>query len=575
MDEVQEIKHRLDIVEVISSYLTLKKAGVNYKGLCPFHNEKTPSFMVSPERQTFKCFGCSEGGDIFTFIEKMEGLDFYNALKILADRAGVQLKSRSVRRGEQEHKADRKTRLFEINDWARRVYYKLLLDHPKADTARSYLKKRGLDQKTITDFQIGYAPDSWDFLIRFLKSKEYTEEEMLQAGLVVRNDRGKYYDRFRGRVMFPISNIMGGTIAFTSRTLKDDAKEAKYINSADSPIYTKGEVLYGLDRARQAIREKGLAIIVEGNMDVIACHQAGFANVVASSGTALTEHQLKIIGRYAGEIAFCFDTDEAGLAAMKRAVTLALKNDVTAKIVAIPAPFKDPDEAIRADSKNWTRAVLAAKLALEHWIDLLVRQNPDLLIPAKKQIAREILPVIKITYSEIEKEGYLRYLANKLAVSERSLAEALEKTRGERAAGGSASAGSPPKLSLAERIGAFVWFEPARRELVRALIADPAFALPQTPVFREILRQEDFEREKVPAAEANLLDQMILLLSAEMDLTKAEVAETELVYLAKRWQNEKREAARIRFAAKIRQAEEQGDKGEVGRLIAEFSQLIK
>ncbi|MDO8444155.1 MAG: DNA primase, partial [bacterium] len=390
--QVQEVKEKNDIIEVIGSYLTLKKAGVNYKAVCPFHSEKSPSFMINPERQTFKCFGCSEGGDVITFVEKMEGLDFYNALKLLAEKAGVQLKSNSVQYGSNVHSADKKTRSFEINEWAAKVYNKILTDHPKADPARKYLEKRGLSAETIKNFNIGYAPDSWDFILRFLISKKYTEAEAVEAGVAIRSERGKIYDRFRGRIVFPICNPMGATVAFTARILEIPGKPtdtgAKYLNSSESAIYTKGKVIYGLDRAKMAIKEADLAIIVEGNMDVIACHQHGFKNVVASSGTAATLDQLKILSRYASEIAFCFDTDTAGQTAMKRAVKIALANDISTKIITTE-PFKDADEAIKADPKNWQKMVASAKPSLEYWIDQLVVQNPKMEVSDKKKIAKE------------------------------------------------------------------------------------------------------------------------------------------------------------------------------------------
>ncbi len=431
-NQVQEVKDRADIVEIISSYLTLRKAGVNFKANCPFHNEKTPSLMISQERQSFKCFGCGEGGDVITFIEKIEGLDFYNSLKLLAERVGVELKTNSIKFGDHEFKADQKTRLFEINEWAKKVYHKILVDHPKAEKARDYLKKRGLSKKTIEEFEIGYAPNSWDFLLRFLLNKKYSEEEIVAAGVGIKAERGKVYDRFRGRIIFPINNIMGNTIAFTSRILEDDGKSAKYINSAESAIYIKGKTIYGLDRAKMAIKEKDLAVLVEGQMDVIACHQAGFNNTVATSGTALTLDQLQILSRYTSTIALSFDGDNAGQTAMKRAIRIALQNDISTKIIYLPKEFKDPDEAIKSDAKIWAEAVKKAKPSLQYWIDSLISAAPEMSVDDKKKIAKEILPAIKIAASAIEKEHYIRYLAGKLLISEQSLIAALEKTKEDR-----------------------------------------------------------------------------------------------------------------------------------------------
>ncbi|MFA5927494.1 MAG: DNA primase [Patescibacteria group bacterium] len=573
MDEIEDIKHRLDIVEIIGSYLTLKKAGVNYKGLCPFHQEKSPSFLVSAERQTFKCFGCGEGGDIFTFIEKMEGLDFFNALKILADRAGVQLKQDKVSYGNSEYKADKKTRLFEINDWAKKVFVKLLSDHEKAQPARKYLKKRGLSEEAIKNFEIGYAPVSWDFLLRFLKSKGYKEDELFQAGVVVRNDRGGYYDRFRGRIMFPISNVMGHVVGFTSRVLEDNPKEAKYLNSSESAIYHKGEVLYGLDKAKMAIKEADLAVFVEGQMDVIACHQSGFKNVVASSGTAVTEQQLRTLSRYASVVGFSFDRDEAGETAMKRAITLALQNDVSCKIVSLSGPYKDPDEAIKADPKNWTRAVEQAKPALEFWIDLLVRKNPDLSVIAKKKIAKEILPVIKLTYSDIEKESYLKYLSKRLSVSEQSLLDALGKTKADKRATKEIEEIAKHELSLSDRLAALLWHD--SKLIKRIPEGHKNIEFTDLKEFGAMVADGFVNKELAPQEEKSRLDQLVLALSENLEFDNPEALQSETDYLIKRISQEEREDLKNQFASRIRQAEEDGNKEKIKELLAEYARLIK
>ncbi|MFA7244180.1 MAG: DNA primase [Patescibacteria group bacterium] len=579
MDEVEQIKERLDITEVISSYLTLKKAGVNYKAACPFHNEKTPSFMVSPERQTFKCFGCGEGGDIFTFIEKIEGIDFYNALKILADRAGIKLKSQSVKYGNVEHRADQKTRLYEINEIAAKLYHKILTDHPKAEKARKYLKKRGMTDETISEFRIGYAPNSWDFLRKFLGIKfKFKPPEIAKAGLMAQSGKGDYYDRFRGRIMFPIDNVMGSVIAFTSRVLEDDEKQAKYVNSAETEIYTKGKVLYGLDKAKMAIKEADLAILVEGNMDVIACHQAGFKNVVASSGTALTEDQLKILSRYASEVAFSFDSDVAGEAAMKKAITIALRNDITARIISLPKVYKDPDEAIKADPKNWERAVKESKPALEYWIDLLVRKDPDLSVSAKKKIAKEILPVIKIIYSDIEKEHYLKYLSGKLAISESSLLDALSKTKSDEAKKGSVEQAQAPNLTAVERLAGILWAKPEVTKFVDTkklrLSSLESENQPVIKFLNEIADQK-MEADKYLPKEKLALDGIAALSVADIEIGDENVLKSEIEFLVERIKRDSNEHIKLDFAARIKAAEESGDHEKIKKLLSEFQELIK
>lgn len=576
-DQVSEVKDRTDIVEVISTYLTLKKAGSNYKANCPFHSEKTPSFMVSPERQTFKCFGCGEGGDVFTFIEKMEGLDFYNSLKLLAEKAGIQLKSQSIRYGNTEHTADKKTKIFEINEWAKKVYHKILVDHPKAEKAREYLKKRGLMPESIEAFEIGYAPASWDFLLRFLRSKKYLDTEIVESGVAIKGERGKIFDRFRGRIMFPINNAMGNTIAFTSRILEDDGKSAKYINSAESPIYTKGKTIYGLDKAKMAIKEAKLAVMVEGNMDVIACHQAGFNNVVAVSGTALTLDQLKILIRYAPVVAFSFDSDNAGQTAMKRAIRMAMQNDISIKIISMPGSFKDPDEAIKADPQNWAEAVKKARPALEYWVDSSAAETPALNIEDKKRIAKEILPVIKTIYSDIEKEHYVKYLSEKLSVSEQSLIEAMAKTKADKEfdRGEKDSPAKLEKISAPERIFGLLWANP---ELLQDNL-DECRKIGQTEKKYEDLRQQissgKIEREKIKPESQAVYDQLAILALESVNSEDDGAVAKELKYLLGRYKSDSLEDVKEEFAKKIKEAEKSGDKAKIKDLLSEFSRLIK
>ena len=582
MNEVEEIKDRVDIVELIGAYLTVKKAGVNYKALCPFHSEKTPSFMISPERQTFKCFGCNEGGDIFTFIEKMEGVDFYNALKILADRAGVKLAPKSVRYGDREYQPDETTRLFEINDWAARVYHKILLDHPKANKARNYLEKRGLSEKTIEQFQIGYAPNSWDFLIKFLGQKKYQNKEIFKAGLLVEKPNDEYYDRFRGRIAFPINNIMGACIGFTTRLLEDSKGEnqsVKYINSAESPIYRKSKILYGLDSAKMAIKDEGTAVVVEGNMDVIACHQAGFKNVVASSGTALTADQLIILSRYAGEIAFSFDQDSAGEQAMKRAVTLALSNDISVKIISLPGAYKDPDEAISASPKNWQEAAKKAKPALEHWIDLLIQKSNVLDVVNKKKIAKEILPVIKDIYSEIEKEHYIKFLSMRLGVSEQSLNQTLNKTKNtspEKKTENSIKA--THQFNIFERLAGVIWSDINLKSQISNLKFEGIKYQGDDNLMEKFynnLIADKLSKSNFSTQEINQLDQISMAIVADFDSREEEVIIAEIEYLIKTIEREQREKIKQEYIQKIKVAEADGDREKIKKLIAELSKLIK
>lgn len=417
MDQVEEIKQKLDIVELVGEYVQLKKAGVNWKGRCPFHNEKTPSFMVNPDKGIFHCFGCNEGGDIYTFIQKIEGLDFPEALRLLAPKAGVALEQYDPRISSQ------KNRLMDMCSVATN-HWQENLNTTAGLKAREYLAKRGLSETTIKAFKFGYALESWDDLFNFLKKKGYNEQEIFLAGLAVEKTAGHgYYDRFRDRVTFPVSDIHGNVIGFSARTLNKD-ENAKYINSPENPIYHKGRTLYGLDKAKQAIRDTGYVVIVEGNMDVVACHQAGFKNVVACSGTALTTEQIHILKRYTENVALCFDQDEAGQRAAQRSIDLLLDAEMNIKIVQL-VYGKDPDECIRHDAKLWGDSLRGAKLYMQFYIDKYLTETALNNINTKKTATKIVLQEVAKIKNKIEQAHWLKELANRLDVSEAILRESL------------------------------------------------------------------------------------------------------------------------------------------------------
>ncbi|MCX6810445.1 MAG: DNA primase [Candidatus Berkelbacteria bacterium] len=572
MNEVEEIKNKIDIVDLVGGYLTLKKAGVNYKGLCPFHNEKTPSFMVSAERQSFKCFGCGKGGDVFTFIEEIEGMDFYDSLKLLAGKAGVELKQKSgLKYAGREVAPTEKSKIYDINDLAAKLYHKLLIDHPKAQYARKYLRDRGISEKTILDWRIGYAPKTWDLLIKFLAAKGFNEKDIFKAGLLVLGEKGKYWDRFRGRIMFPISNISGQVVAFTGRVLEDDPKAAKYVNSAESPIYIKGKTIYALDRARIDIRAQNCALLVEGQMDALACHQAGFKNVVAVSGTALTQDQLKILARYSPNIVFSFDSDTAGKTALKRAITMAMQNDINAKVLSLPG-FKDPDEAIKSDVKNFEVAIKSAKPALEHWIDSLVLELGITDVAAKKTISKEILPVIKIISNDIEKEHYSKYLAKKLAMSETAIIGQLDKTKGNieesRNQGIDRS-----KLTYEQRVAGLVWQEKKLADKIPKNFFDLNFQDEAAETFFESIKS-NIDYQKLPVEVKSKLDLYAFEATKELDLDEEDIINKEFDSLLRTYVDKKRELVKIDFAQQIAAAEAAGDREKIKELMRELQSAI-
>lgn len=428
-DQVQEIKEKNDIVDLISQYLPLRKAGKNYKALCPFHNEKTPSFMVSPELQIFKCFGCGESGDVYGFLMKIEGMEFGEALRTLAQKTGVKLKS--YRPSPEE---DRKKRLLEINHLTSQFFHYLLTEHRVGKKALDYLKKeRGFKDEIIKEFNLGYAPDSWDSLGRYLLSKKYTLSEIINSGLALPKERGrKFYDRFRGRVMFPLADHRGRVVGFSGRALKS-GQEPKYINTPETPVFRKREFLYGLFQARQEIRKAGQAVVVEGETDFLTPYFLGTKNIVASKGTALTQEQIKLLKRYTGNIAICFDTDLAGDEAARRGINLAEKEGLNVSVVILPEKYKDPDECARTDFMAWEKAAASPVPVYDFYFEKALKEYDPREAVGKKKISQELLPVIKEIPNDIEREHYLQRLSQELEVGVEVLKNALSKIKSEAA----------------------------------------------------------------------------------------------------------------------------------------------
>lgn len=411
--ELNEIKQKVDIIDLISGYLPLKKAGRNYRGLCPFHNEKTPSFMVSQELQIFKCFGCGEGGDVFSFVQKIEGLDFVGSLRLLAERSGVKLTEQKI-----TPQQSRRERLLQIHSLATEFFHFLLLEHAVGKTALAYLTERGLTKENIKKFGLGYSPRSWDSLGNFLLKKGYSLSELLSSGLVVQKEGGRgFYDRFRGRVMFPIRNVGGQTVGFSGRVI-DPKDEPKYLNSPETDIFKKSEVLFGIDLARGAVKKENLAIVVEGQMDMITPFLAGTKNIVACLGTALSWPQLQLLRRFTENVSLSFDTDLAGDTAARRGIELAEEAGLTVRLITLPSPLKDPDECVRTKPEVWRRAVKEAESVYDFLFSSAERKY-DLKDPvAKKKFAAGLLPVLSGIANEIIRSHYIKKAANLLSVTE-------------------------------------------------------------------------------------------------------------------------------------------------------------
>lgn len=408
MDDIELIKQKVSIVDLIQEYLPLKKAGVNFKAPCPFHNEKTPSFMVSPERGIFHCFGCGVGGDCFKFLMLKEGMDFPEALQTLAKRVGVTLKR------QKSEVRDKRERLFEVNQKAAQFFHYILTKHKLGKKALEYLKSRGLTRATNDEFNLGYAPNSWESLVRFLKSRKFTIEEIIEAGLAVPGKRGGY-DRFRGRVMFPLVSAKGDMIGFAGRVLGKD--EPKYINTPKTPIFDKSNFLFGLNLSKGEIKQKGSAILTEGEMDAISSYQAGVKNVVASKGTALTLGQIELIKKYTDTILLCFDMDLAGDTASRRGIEMADRAGLNIKVIHLP-DGKDPAELVSRDKKLWDEAVSAAEPIYDYYLRSVSGRYKTSTAEGKKRIAEELIPIWAKISDNFSREHYIQKLASLLEVSD-------------------------------------------------------------------------------------------------------------------------------------------------------------
>ncbi len=430
---VQKIKERLSIEDVVSSYIKLDHAGSNLKANCPFHNEKTPSFFVSPDRGSYYCFGCGAKGDIFTFVEEFEGLDFKGALKLLAGKAGVILEQYN---NEEESE---KERLYRAMEEATNFFVDNLSKNKKV---LEYLKSRGLLDSSISDFRIGFASEDWRQVYNYLKTKKFSDKEIELAGLAKKpDDQSKaMYDRFRGRIMFPISDSSGRVIAFSGRLFIDDGKSAKYLNSPDTPIFSKSSVLYGLDKAKESIRKNNFSILVEGQFDLVLSHQAGFKNTVATSGTALTDRavskenivsNLGLIRRLSGNIVLAFDADKAGLNASTRASKIALSLDMDVKVASLPEGVDPADLISKVGKDAWHEAIRNSKHIIEFLLNKILNNKTKDSRYIGREIKERILPYVDSINSSIEKAHFIKLISDMSQISEEALKDDLKKVEQE------------------------------------------------------------------------------------------------------------------------------------------------
>ena len=442
--QIEEIKNRLNVIDVVGSYVKLTKTGANYRGVCPFHSEKKPSFFVSPARQMWHCFGCGAGNSIFDFVMKIEGVEFGDALKILAAKAGVELKKENPKlRTERQ-------RLYEICDLACSFFEKQMGNSSWGKEAKEYLLKRGIKEESLKKWRLGYSPDTWQGLSDFLVGRGYKREEIVKAGLAVvpiaaqsRIHDGEAigkkgqnpYDRFRGRIIFPIFDLNSQVVGFGGRVFKEQNQKeiAKYINTPQTLLYDKSNILYGMNNAKLAVRKNNQCVLTEGYTDVIMCHQAGFENTVASSGTALTSQHLNILKRYSDNLLLAFDMDVAGDSATKRGINLAEIQGFNIKVIEAYSKAKDPAEIIFENSANWESSIEKARSIMDYYFDSALASFDKTAPSGKKEISKIILPAIKRLPNSIEQSHWLQKLSQKLDIREEAILDEFKKVKSDNA----------------------------------------------------------------------------------------------------------------------------------------------
>ena len=581
---LREIQDRLSIADVIGGYVSLKKAGRVFKALCPFHAEKTASFVIYPEKQFFICYGCGVGGDAITFVMKQERLEFSEAVELLAEKAGVE-----IQQGE-GHGAGRKQNqeLYQAQEFAAAFYQDQLKNAPEAEEARTYLKKRGIDSAAWEAFQLGYAPSRWDALVSRAQKEGLAPAVLEKGGLAMARAGGEgWYDRFRNRVIFPIADARGRIIAFTGRVFQEGDDGPKYMNSPETGLYVKGRVLYGLNLAAPHIREKDFCIMVEGNLDVITPHQNGIRNVAAPMGTSLTEAQVKLLQRYTRNVVIVYDGDAAGEAATLRGLDLCLEAEMRVKVAVLPAG-QDPDSLIRKQGvEAFTRVLQSSKDLFDYRVDLLTRQYNPKEMEGRIRICQDLLPTLKRVPNAIQRGEYIHRLAEILAVDERVLWTELERTRldkGIRQPDKTAEAPVPVRtftMSPEELLAGLLLEDPARMAQLQGRL-DPQDL--QDPEVRQLVlwlveRMEQADEpdprsflSSLPEGSGEWEGRLARWLAWADSMQEKELIFTEVV---ERIHTLKHQAEMEKLRTSIRQAEESGDQETALRLISEFNQRMK
>lgn len=561
--QIEDIKNRLDIVEVISSYIKLQKAGANYRALCPFHSEKTPSFFVSPARQIWHCFGgCSTGGDIFKFVMMIEGVEFGDALRMLAQRAGVDLKPIKP-----ELRTERQ-RLYEICELATRFFEKQLEGSSTGKEVKKYLLDRGISEESVKKWRLGYSPESWQGLSDFLLSRGYKTEEVEKAGLSIKSEKGSFYDRFRGRIIFPIFDLNSQVVGFTGRVFKSD-DPAKYVNTPNTILYDKSRILYGLDKAKLELRKKDFCILVEGNVDAIMVSQAGFENVAATSGTALTSYQLKLLKRYSENLFLAFDMDIAGETATKRGIDLAQLQGFNIKVIRL-LEDKDPADIILENKEKWEESLDKAKSILDFYFEIAFQRNDSKTVEGKKKISKSLLPVIKRIPNKIEQSHWIQELAKRLEVREADIHDELKKVRVEDynpLGEPEEKKATPPQKSRRELLEERLLTLILKSQEHLNLVTENNLALFSDPI-KEIL----VKLRKNQTPESEIFNR--LSLEAEIEELEKENILPEIKFCLQEIQSLEMKNKLDQISLEIKKAEREADFKKIEELTQEFNQLI-
>ena len=597
--QIEEIKNKLNVLDVIGGYVKLTKTGINYRGVCPFHTEKSPSFFVSPTRQMWHCFGCGKGSSIFDFVMAIEGVEFPDALRILAQKAGVELKR------ENPQLRTERARLHEILDLACKFFEKQT-ESGVGKEAEDYLIDRGITKESVKKWRVGYSPDTWNSLTDFLIGKGYKREEIVKAGLAIQKEdnKGDSYDRFRGRIMFPIFDLNSAVVGFGGRIFKQQNETAKYINTPQTILYDKSNVLYGLNNAKLTVRKLNQCVVTEGYTDVIMCHQAGFENTVASSGTALTMQHLNILKRYSENLVLAFDMDVAGDSATKRGINLAQEQGFNIKIIESYGNLKekaDPADVIKKDPKIWQESLANAKIIMDYYFDSAFLKFDKVTPEGKKEIGKVVLPAIKRLQNKIEQSHWVQKLAQMLGVTEDVILEELAKIKADVAVSGSDSVENEPKSEeksssiegrrkiIEEKVASLILKNP---DYVKLIGKDemPLFSEKIKSFFESLLRVIDLPENQLEAQE-NKKDfkkmfesasgddsdfkNFIAALALKGDAAYEENREEEMQLCLLQLKNIELKDKLNKISNNIKMAESSGDNNRVKELVDEFNKLTK